>query len=93
MARLQLDLEMIGIRRGDVLSYWDNDKVTCVVVQTYPSKVYFEGEVMSLSEATGRAYNSPPVGGAGYWCLDGELLRERRARFEMYHVQSFEATE
>lgn len=90
MARPRLKLEMIGVRPGDMLVYWNDDEVTCTVVQTYPALVYFEGEVISLSDAAGRASGIPSVQGAAYWTFGGELLRERRLRFEKYHVDSFD---
>lgn len=92
MARLRLDLGMINVRRGDVLTYFDDPSVYCVVVEPYPAEVYYKGEVVSLSEAARRAYNSPSsVQGAGYWRFEDELLTERRRRFEKYHVDSFKA--
>ncbi len=41
MSRLNLDLEMIGVRVGDTLTFVNDDTVTCIVVETYRPRVYF----------------------------------------------------
>lgn len=89
MPRPPLEWEMIGITVGTTLVFWNDDDVTCIVVSIDPPRVYYEGEVMSLTEATRRVSGQPQPQGAAYWTVGGELLRDRRLRFEEYHVRSF----
>lgn len=92
MSRLNLDLEMIGVRVGDTLNFWNDDEITCVVVKTYRPRVYYEGEIMSLSGAAQKVTGLSAAQGAACWTFEGELLRDRRLRCEEYHVRSFNQT-
>lgn len=87
MARPWIDLEKIGIRREDVLTHVDRPSETCEVVELYPPKVLFRGQVLSLTAAASKAYESEPEIGtpAAMWKYEGETLQERRDRFEKWH--------
>lgn len=89
MSRPNLDLELVGVRAGDILIFHNDNEITCVVVETHRPKVYFQGEVMSLSGAAQRVTGLSAAQGAAYWTFEGELLKDRRQRFEHYHVTPF----
>lgn len=83
--RPPLKLHSIGINPGDVLTLSRDENVTATVVEG--NKVLFEGQTLSLSDAALRAlrakgYKAPAVSGSVYWMFDGELLSDRRQRFE-----------
>lgn len=84
----RINLEMIGVPLGAVLTFAENEKITCVVCQLYPARVLYEGEVTSLSVSARLAskvdYN---VRGPLFWKYEGETLQERRDRFEAYHSE------
>ena len=50
-----ISLEMIGVPLGAVLTFADNENITCVVCQQNPARVVYEGKVTSLSESARRA--------------------------------------
>ncbi len=83
--RPNIDLEMIGIRLGDVLALVDNPEETCLVVALYPPAVVHRGAVKSLTAACNDAYEVTYNDPAAAWAYDGETLRTRRERFETYH--------
>ena len=84
--RQRINLEMIGVPLGAVLTLAENENITCVVSQQYPAQVVYEGEVTSLSVSARRACKLKfPVQGPIYWKYEGETLQERRERFEVYH--------
>lgn len=85
LTRPNIDLAMIGIRLGDVLSLIDESSTTCVVVALYPPRVLHDGEVKSLTAACNDAYRTTWNDPAGVWAYNGETLRTRRERFEAYH--------
>ena len=83
--RPNLRLDAIGIKVGHVLIFSRDDSITAMVVEN--GKVNFEGEVLSLSAAALRilhrlGYKTPSASGSEHWIFDGELLDERRRRFE-----------
>ena len=84
-SRRNINLAMIGIRLGDVLSLVDESATTCVVVALNPPRVLHDGEVKSLTAACNEAYGVTWNDPAGVWTYNGETLRSRRERFEAYH--------
>ena len=84
--RPNINLEMSGIRLGDVLTAEVNDsETTCVVVQLNPPRVLHDNEVKSLTAACNDAYGFGWNDPASVWSYDYETLRARRSRFETYH--------
>ena len=84
--RPRINLEMIGVPLGAVLTLAENENITCVVSQQYPAQVVYEGEVTSLSDSARRASKLAfSVQGSIYWKYGGETLQARRDRFEVYH--------
>ena len=84
--RPRINLEMIGVPVGTILTLAGNEDITCVVCQQYPARVVYEGEVTSLSDSARRASKLEfPVQGPVYWKYEGETLQARRERFEVYH--------
>ena len=83
--RPNLDLEMIGLRLGDVLSLIDQPESTCVVVELSPPRVLHDREVKSLTAACNDAYGMVWNDPASVWVYEGETLGIRRDRFEAYH--------
>lgn len=85
--RPNINLEMIGVPLGAVLTLVENKEITCVVYQQNPARVVYEGKVTSLSDSARRAsklgFN---VQGSLYWKYEGETLQARRERFEKYHT-------
>ena len=84
-SRPNINLDMIGIRLGDVLGLVDVPATTCVVVELYPPRVLHDREVKSLTAACNDAYGMGWNDPAGVWMFNGETLRARRERFETYH--------
>lgn len=83
--RPRLKLEALGIKSGDILTCSRDESITATVVEG--EKVNYQGEILSLSAAALKAlhslgYSTPVASGSGYWKFDGELLDERRRRFE-----------
>ncbi len=84
--RPRLNLEMIGVPLGAVLTLAENENINCVVCQQSPARVVYEGEVTSLSDSARRASKLEfNVQGSLYWKYEGETLQARRLRFEVYH--------
>ena len=85
--RPRINLEMIGVPVGTILTLAGNEDITCVVCQQYPARVVYEGEVTSLSDSARRASELAfNVQGSIYWQYEGETLQARRERFEKYHT-------
>ena len=83
----RVNLEMIGVPLGAVLTFVENEEITCVVCQQYPAQVVYEGDVTSLSDSARRASKLEfNVRGPLFWKYEGETLQERRDRFEAYHT-------
>lgn len=86
MSRPWIDLEMIGIPLGAVLTHADRPSETCVVVQLSPPRVVFRWEVLSLTDAATKAYDGKyEAKTVAVWLYNGESLQDRRNRFESYH--------
>ena len=81
----RFNFEMIDIKPGSTLEFIRDKNVTCEVKSK--SRVIFEGEDHSLSSAaliaTNRlGFNWKTIAGPLNWKFDGEVLDERRKRFE-----------
>ena len=81
----RFNFEMIDIKPGSTLEFIRDENVTCEVKSK--SRVIFEGEDHSLSSAaliaTNRlGFNWKTIAGPLNWKFDGEVLDERRKRFE-----------
>ena len=84
--RPRINLELIGVPLGAVLTLAENENITCVVCRQYPAQVVYEGEVTSLSNSARRASELEfNVQGSIYWIYEGETLQARRERLEVYH--------
>lgn len=83
--RPRVNLEAIGIKPGDVLTFSRDESRTATVLPD--NKVLLDGEETSLSAAALKllqelGYTTPSAQGPAYWMFDGELLDERRRRLE-----------
>lgn len=83
--RPRLNLEAIGIKPGDVLTFSRDESRTATVLPG--NKILMDGEETSLSAAALKllqelGYTTPAAQGPAYWMFDGELLDERRRRLE-----------
>lgn len=81
-----LDLQMLGLRYGDIMQGPDGSEEECMFVRHMPNgdQVLHRGELKSLSLAmtdAGVYYATP----ADWWTYEGETLQTRRERFEKYH--------
>ena len=79
------NFDMVDIRPGSVLNYYDDDTITATVHSR--NRIVFEDEVTSLSAAAliilrRAGLNWSSAAGPYYWLYDGETLPERRARME-----------
>ena len=52
MSKPRLDLEMIGVPLGAILTHNDHEDITCVVTKLSPPEVVLDGKNLSLYEAT-----------------------------------------
>ena len=94
MERPNLNLEMIGIPLGAVLTLAGNEEQTCVVSYLDPPRVVFRGKVYSLTGAAKIAYNTDNVVQMSWcWKYEGEFLGDRRIRYEKWHSQHFPSEE
>lgn len=87
------NLEYIGVPVGAILTLADKDHVAVVVVRQYPPRVAYEEQVLSLTQAAKRAYNTPDdetIQATLYWRYEGESLWDRRMRFEKHHNSRFQ---
>ncbi len=78
------DFEALDIPVGANLTYKDQDDVTCLVVEQKPAKVYYGGQVTSVTEAAKKAGGYPgtySLNGNRYWKYEGELLADRKKRY------------
>jgi hypothetical protein len=83
--RPRIRLDAIGIKAGAELIFSRDESIKSIV--TDEGKVIYEGEAMSLSAAALKAlhklnYTTPAASGSEHWMYEGELLDERRRRFE-----------
>ena len=86
MSKPSLNLEMIGVPLGAILTFSDNESITCVVTKLSPPEVVYEGENRSLYETTSIVIGTSFYNGSSYyWRFGDETLYDRRRRFEAYH--------
>ena len=86
MSKPRLDLEMIGVPLGAILTHNDHEDITCVVTKLSPPEVVLDGKNLSLYEATCMVNDTSFYGGSSwYWKFGNETLHDRRRRFEAYH--------
>jgi hypothetical protein len=83
--RANFNFRMVDIEDGTVLRFSKDEAIECHVADH--RRVDFEGEVMSLNQATltvlqRLGYNWQAVCGPDYWMYEGETLAERRKRME-----------
>ena len=85
--RYQIQLDMIGIRRGDKLRLIDRPDETCIVIdpRDRDARVVHRGEVKSLSAACNDAYGYGQNDPESKWSYKGDTLIAIRERFEAYH--------
>lgn len=81
----RFNFEMVGIKIGSMLHFIRDENITCKVISK--NKVEFEGSEHSLSSAgliaTNRfGFNWKSVAGPLNWKFEGEILDERRKRYE-----------
>lgn len=80
--RAAFNFKMVEIPPGTELKFIRNENITSQVAPDQ-KHVLFEGEIMSLSVAAQKALGSKwQVQGPAYWTYEGEILDERRRRFE-----------
>ncbi len=85
--RLPINLEMLGIRPGDLLVLVGGSGDTCTVVEAYPPRVVHDSAVKTLTDACNDAYGVEYNDPAAAWTYEGETLWQRRSRFETYHCR------
>ena len=81
----RFNLEMIGITPGSTLQFLRDENITCKVLSK--TRVEFEGKDHSLSSAALKAtndmgFNWKTIAGPLHWKYEGEILDERRKRYE-----------
>jgi hypothetical protein len=81
----RFNFEMVKILPGSILQFAEDENLTCVVANK--TRVTFQGDEMSLSEAALRALklvgkNWKAAQGANHWMYEGESLVDRREKFE-----------
>lgn len=81
----RFNFEMVNIPAGAVLTFVEDNAITCTVFDK--SRVTFEGEVTSLSDAALRALKKvgkvwKSAQGSNYWQYEGQTLVERREEME-----------
>jgi hypothetical protein len=84
--RSRISLSKLGIREGDTLDFSRDDTIHAIVRAN--NKIEVDGIETSLSASALEILNrmgykkTTSVSGSDYWIYDGELLDERRRRFE-----------
>lgn len=80
--RAAFNFKMVNIPAGSELTFTRDENVRCSVAQDL-KHVEFKGETMSLSKAAQIALGSKWLEqGPAYWKYKGEILDDRRTRFE-----------
>ena len=80
--RSAFNFKMVDIPAGAELQFIRDENIICVVSPDQ-KHVIFNGKEMSTSEAASQALGSKWwVQGPAYWTYTGEILDERRTRFE-----------
>ena len=87
-----IDLEMIGVPMGAILTLRGHPHRTCIVVQLNgPPRVAHAGTIQSLSAAAMSALQlHRPPNGALHWEYNGETLQARRERYEEYYRRALD---
>jgi len=83
--RPRFKFSFVDIKPGDILKFFMDDSITCVVADD--REVIFRGEKVSLGHASElvlkeKEYNWKAVSGPNTWIYEGETLYERRLRME-----------
>ena len=79
----RFNFRMLDIPVGAELEFVKDPSIVCKVFQQRPPRVEFNGEEMSLSEASQKVMESPwRLQGTQYWKYEDETLQERRERME-----------
>ena len=81
----RFNFEMIGIKLGSILNFVRDDTITCTV--SSKNKVMFDGKEHSLSSAAliatnNMGFNWKSIAGPMHWKYEGEILDERRKRYD-----------
>ena len=81
----KFNFEIVDIKPESILQFIRDDNVTCKVVSK--NRVEFEGKNHSLSSAAliatnNMGFNWKTIAGPLNWKYDGEVLDERRKRYE-----------
>lgn len=80
--RSAFNFKMVDIPARAELKFVRDESIVCIVSPDQ-KHVIFKGKEMSTSEAASQALGSKWwVQGPAYWVYDGEILDERRTRFE-----------
>lgn len=83
--RPDIDLGMVGIRLGDVLTLTSDHSKTCIVTRLSPTQVKYGDELLSLTAAAKRAMNADDANGPRDWTFEGQTISERRDAFREWH--------
>lgn len=74
------NFEMVGILPGSILTWFDDDKITCKVLDN--RRVEYAGEITSPSASAQKIKKtSYPLQGTIYWVYEGETLAQRYNRY------------
>jgi len=81
----RFNFEMVGIKPGSILKFVRDESITCTV--SSKNKVMFDGKEHSLSSAAliatnNMGFNWKRIAGPMHWKYEGEILDERRKRYE-----------
>lgn len=80
--KTNLTFEMIGIPKGSELIFRDDPSII-VITEDEKNKVKYKGNIYTISKVVSVIKgNTLPYQGGLYFKYDGELLTDRRARFE-----------
>ena len=79
--RSSFNMEMIGVKPGETLTFSRGENITCKVVDKHD--IEFEGETMSLTKSAliiikRLGYTWDHVAGPQYWMHQGETLYHRK---------------
>ncbi|MEA3249638.1 MAG: GIY-YIG nuclease family protein [Patescibacteria group bacterium] len=83
--RPPFNFNMLGIKPESILTFSEDSKVTCRVIDA--KKIEFRGKQTSLSDAAmialrEKGYSGTSYAGPDYWEYEGETLSQRRMRME-----------
>ena len=83
--RPDIDLGMVGIRLGDVLTLTSDHAKTCIVTRLSPTQVKYGNDLLSLTAAAARAMDADDANGPRDWTFEGQTISERRDAFREWH--------